>query len=110
MERTLYGRNMSALLRPPSLRRHSHPRVPWSKGSYARRSREAARLLLISLCITAGTGARVAAHKSYAPGITDTEIRVGQTMSHSGPASAWGANRHHFRRLFQRSDRPSMGR
>ena len=27
----------------------------------------------------------------YAPGVTDTEIRVGQTMPYSGPASAWGA-------------------
>ena len=31
-ERTLYGLNMSVSLTPPSLRRHSHPRVPWSKG------------------------------------------------------------------------------
>ena len=27
----------------------------------------------------------------YAPGVTDTEIKVGQTMPYSGPASAWGA-------------------
>jgi len=26
-----------------------------------------------------------------APGITDTEIKIGQTMPYSGPASAWGA-------------------
>jgi branched-chain amino acid transport system substrate-binding protein len=26
-----------------------------------------------------------------APGVTDTEIKVGQTMPYSGPASAWGA-------------------
>jgi branched-chain amino acid transport system substrate-binding protein len=26
-----------------------------------------------------------------APGVTDTEIKIGQTMPYSGPASAWGA-------------------
>jgi branched-chain amino acid transport system substrate-binding protein len=31
-----------------------------------------------------------AAEKKYGPGITDTEIKVGQTMPYSGPASAWG--------------------
>ena len=30
------------------------------------------------------------AEKKYGPGITDTEIKVGQTMPYSGPASAWG--------------------
>ena len=30
------------------------------------------------------------ADKKYGPGITDTEIKVGQTMPYSGPASAWG--------------------
>ena len=30
------------------------------------------------------------AEKKYAPGVTDTEIKVGQTMPYSGPASAWG--------------------
>jgi branched-chain amino acid transport system substrate-binding protein len=28
--------------------------------------------------------------KKDAPGVTDTEIEVGQTMPYSGPASAWG--------------------
>jgi branched-chain amino acid transport system substrate-binding protein len=30
------------------------------------------------------------AEKKYGPGVTDTEIKVGQTMPYSGPASAWG--------------------
>ncbi len=30
------------------------------------------------------------AQKSYGPGVTDTEIKVGQTMPYSGPASAYG--------------------
>jgi branched-chain amino acid transport system substrate-binding protein len=49
------------------------------------------RLVLISLCITAVTGSPVNAQKSKAPGVTETEIKVGQTMPYSGPASAWGA-------------------
>jgi len=32
----------------------------------------------------------VVAQKQYAPGVTDTEIKIGQTMPYSGPASAYG--------------------
>jgi branched-chain amino acid transport system substrate-binding protein len=46
---------------------------------------------LLSLCIVAVTAGPVAAQKSYAAGVTDTEIKIGQTMAYSGPASAWGA-------------------
>ena len=35
------------------------------------------RMLLLSFCIAAGTATPSAAQKSYAPGITDTEIKVG---------------------------------
>src|SRR5260221_5449187 len=31
------------------------------------------------------------AQKKYGPGATDTEIKLGQTMPYSGPASAYGA-------------------
>jgi len=31
-----------------------------------------------------------AAEKKYGPGVTDTEIKIGQTMPYSGPASAYG--------------------
>jgi branched-chain amino acid transport system substrate-binding protein len=38
-----------------------------------------------------------AARAANAPGITDTEIKIGQTMPYSGPASAYGMNgRTHF--------------
>lgn len=30
------------------------------------------------------------ADKSYGPGVTDTQIKIGQTMAYSGPASAYG--------------------
>jgi ABC-type branched-subunit amino acid transport system substrate-binding protein len=49
------------------------------------------RLVLISLCIAVLTASQVGAQKSKAPGVTDTEIKIGQTMPYSGPASAWGA-------------------
>jgi branched-chain amino acid transport system substrate-binding protein len=39
------------------------------------------------LTLTAGTAA---AQKKYSPGASDTEIRIGQTMPYSGPASAYG--------------------
>jgi branched-chain amino acid transport system substrate-binding protein len=32
-----------------------------------------------------------AAQKKYGPGVSDTEIKLGQTMPYSGPASAYGA-------------------
>jgi branched-chain amino acid transport system substrate-binding protein len=34
------------------------------------------------------------AQRKYAPGISDTEIKIGQTMPYSGPASAYGAIGH----------------
>src|SRR5579863_9504863 len=34
----------------------------------------------------------LAAEKHYAPGITDTEIKIGQTNPYSGPTSMWSAN------------------
>jgi branched-chain amino acid transport system substrate-binding protein len=48
------------------------------------------------LCALLGLGVAVVsaipavAQKNNAPGITDTEIKIGQTMPYSGPASAWG--------------------
>ena len=33
-----------------------------------------------------------AARAANAPGVTDTEIKIGQTMPYSGPASAYGVN------------------
>ena len=38
-----------------------------------------------------GIAAAVAADKKYGPGVTDTEIKLGQTSAYSGPASAYGA-------------------
>jgi branched-chain amino acid transport system substrate-binding protein len=47
-----------------------------------------------------------ASEKDYGPGVTDTEIRIGQTMPYSGPASAYGTvgkvEAAYFRRLNER--------
>jgi ABC-type branched-subunit amino acid transport system substrate-binding protein len=38
-----------------------------------------------------GIAAAIAADKKYGPGVTDAEIKLGQTAAYSGPASAYGA-------------------
>jgi ABC-type branched-subunit amino acid transport system substrate-binding protein len=43
----------------------------------------------IALGLSLAGGAAVA-QKKYGPGVTDTEIKLGQTMPYSGPASAYG--------------------
>jgi branched-chain amino acid transport system substrate-binding protein len=45
-------------------------------------------LLFAVAAIAAATA--YAADKKYGPGVTDTEIKLGQTMPYSGPASAYG--------------------
>jgi ABC-type branched-subunit amino acid transport system substrate-binding protein len=47
-------------------------------------------LALIILGVAAVSVSPAVAQKNYAPGVTDTEIKIGQTMPYSGPASAWG--------------------
>jgi hypothetical protein len=47
-------------------------------------------LALIILGVAAVSVGPTVAQKNYAPGVTDTEIKIGQTMPYSGPASAWG--------------------
>jgi len=42
---------------------------------------------LLGLAVLANPAA---AQKKYGPGVTDTEIKIGQTMPYSGPASAYG--------------------
>ena len=46
--------------------------------------------LLLVLEGLAATSKAVAAEKQYGPGVTDSEITIGQTMPYSGPASAYG--------------------
>jgi len=46
--------------------------------------------LLLLIC--SATAPAAAGDKRNAPGVTDTEIKLGQTMPYSGAASAWGAD------------------
>ena len=52
------------------------------------RLRTASILLSVQTLVTLSHAA--AAEKKYGPGVTDTEIRIGQTMPYSGPASSYG--------------------
>jgi branched-chain amino acid transport system substrate-binding protein len=53
-----------------------------------------APLGFIVACLAVFGGMALAAEKHYGPGVTDTEIRIGQTMSYSGPVSAYGVIGH----------------
>jgi branched-chain amino acid transport system substrate-binding protein len=53
--------------------------------SYKRTSALAAALLGVALVTTSAL-----AEKKYGPGASDSEIKIGQTMPYSGPASAYG--------------------
>ncbi len=46
---------------------------------------------IASLVLGAVAAQPVAAEKSYGPGVSDSEIKIGQTMPYSGAASAYGA-------------------
>lgn len=50
------------------------------------------RSYLIALCTVTITVGAAAAQKAYGPGVTDTEIKIGNIMPYSGPASAYGLN------------------
>src|SRR5215831_12694096 len=45
---------------------------------------------LATLATTLAPKDRAWAQKKYGPGVSDTEIKVGQTIAYSGPASAYG--------------------
>ena len=47
-------------------------------------------LVSVAAIIVAASLSANAAEKKYGPGVTDTEIKIGQTMPYSGPASAYG--------------------
>jgi branched-chain amino acid transport system substrate-binding protein len=45
-------------------------------------------LFAVALALT--SSASIAAEKTYGPGVTDTEIKIGQTIPYSGPAASFG--------------------
>jgi branched-chain amino acid transport system substrate-binding protein len=62
--------------------------------TFGRRARNIARPTLMSLTVgmvLLGGVHVVAAEKNNGPGVTDTEIKLGQTAPYSGPASSFGA-------------------
>jgi len=52
--------------------------------------RNAKRALIVSVAVSFVLAAPAAAQKKYDPGASDTEIKVGNIMPYSGPASAYG--------------------
>jgi branched-chain amino acid transport system substrate-binding protein len=50
----------------------------------------AATALVLAHVLVIGAASTAAAQKSYGPGVTDAEIKIGQTMPYSGPVSAAG--------------------
>ena len=57
------------------------------KFSPNRRASLIAGAIAVALSVVSGPAS---AQKKYGPGVTDTEIKLGQTMPYSGPASAYG--------------------
>jgi branched-chain amino acid transport system substrate-binding protein len=53
-------------------------------------ARDFIRTLGLSGLIIAATTASAVAQKKYDTGVTDTEIKIGNIMPYSGPASAYG--------------------
>src|SRR4051794_14194786 len=47
-------------------------------------------VFVLEIALMVGSGVALA-EKQYGPGVTDTEIKIGQTVAYSGPVSAWGA-------------------
>jgi branched-chain amino acid transport system substrate-binding protein len=47
-------------------------------------------ILSAALAVLAATSTGALAQKKYGPGVTDTEIKIGNIMPYSGPASAYG--------------------
>ncbi len=62
------------------------------------RSASLARSALLALLVA---GAAHPQGKAYGPGVTDTEIRIGETMPYSGPASAYSTCGIAHQRFFQ---------
>ena len=48
------------------------------------------RMTLLGTIIAALVAMPALAQKQYGPGVSDTEIKIGQTIAYSGPASAYG--------------------
>src|SRR5689334_4727736 len=63
-----------------------------SKGGIMRSRSKHPAIWGLVMVLSAGalSAGPAAAQKKATPGVTDTEIKIGQTMPYSGPASAYG--------------------
>ena len=52
--------------------------------------RNAKRVLIAAVAVCVVAAGPAAAQKKYDPGASDTEIKIGNIMPYSGPASAYG--------------------
>jgi len=51
--------------------------------------------MIVAAAVTATTrDAAWSAEKKYGPGVSDSEIKIGQTIAYSGPASSFGTTGH----------------
>src|ERR1700709_973447 len=48
------------------------------------------RMMLLAATIARLAATPAVGQKQYGPGVSDTEIKIGQTIAYSGPASAYG--------------------
>jgi len=63
-------------------------------------------ILLVSIALGLAVGANpVAAEKKYDPGVTDTEIKIGNIMPYSGPFVGLRADRSDGGSVFQHDQR-----
>jgi ABC-type branched-subunit amino acid transport system substrate-binding protein len=60
------------------------------RGLYHRRKFLRVAGAAAALPFAAVAAEQTSAEKKYAPGISDTEVKIGQAMPYSGPASAYG--------------------
>ena len=72
---------MAGRERGPCVRRARHC-VPWGRPS--------TYWIVAAVCASAWLCSIGSAAPRYDPGVSDTEIKIGQTMAYSGPASAYG--------------------
>ena len=50
--------------------------------------------VIAAAALTVASGVTWSAEKKYGPGVTDSEIKIGQTIAYSGPASSFGTVGH----------------
>jgi branched-chain amino acid transport system substrate-binding protein len=84
---------MIAMPDPQDVMAVSHTGRQSSRYAPTRQGKMQLKFAILALAATISVAALSsvnAEEKKYGPGVTDTEIKIGQTMAYSGPASAYG--------------------